>query len=65
MATKQYFGAAAVVCASCHELPELQGSMVRCSSEVCFLRALVGWSPIGAWNELMVEVSDKTTEERA
>lgn len=62
----EYHGAEAMLCATCQELPERDGPMVRCSSwtdsTTCIVRVLVGWAPIQEWNALMVEVSDKRVE---
>lgn len=52
------------LCSSCHTTPEQQGAMVRCASESCFLRSLIGWSPIEAWDELMADVSTKLSDDK-
>jgi hypothetical protein len=47
-------------CQSCGQMPERLKSdsgRVRCSSEKCFLRSLMGWMSLRLWNETMIDLA--------
>jgi hypothetical protein len=47
-------------CHSCGQMPERLTSVssrVRCSSETCFLRSLMGWMSLKTWNETMADLA--------
>lgn len=47
-------------CQSCDQMPERlksDESRVRCSTERCFLRGLMGWMSLRLWNETMIDLA--------
>lgn len=47
-------------CQSCGQMPERlksDSNRVRCSTENCFLRSLMGWMSLKLWNETMIDLA--------
>jgi hypothetical protein len=56
---------APVVCVSCQQLPESNGTQARCSTENCFLRSMMGWMSERLWNSSMHELAVARVQQSA